>query len=182
MGPVHPTGTRDPSGAPGLARGLLSAPPRPRTDSRTSGGLRTSVMREKHVLVADDERHTRVTLSLVFRRAGFRVTAAEDGQQALDRVAEALRRSQSFDLLVLDIQMPGLTGIELVEALGRLGATFPILLITGYRDQDRAEDLGRKFCVEYAEKPFEPDELMGHVERVLARFEREQRERAGAAS
>ncbi len=134
-------------------------------------------MREKHVLVADDERHTRVVLSVIFKRAGFDVTAAEDGREALERVVAAAQAARPYDLLVLDIQMPGLTGLEVVEELGKTGAVVPILLITGYRDRERAEALGRRFCVEYAEKPFEPDELLRHVDRVLQRFERERRER-----
>jgi len=134
-------------------------------------------MREKHVLVADDERHTRVALSVIFKRAGFDVTAAEDGQEAFDRIVGAAPGARPFDLLVLDIQMPGLTGLELVEEIGKLGGVFPILLITGWRDRERAEELGRRYCVEYAEKPFEPDELLRHVARVLQRFERERRER-----
>lgn len=127
----------------------------------------------KHALVADDEKHTRVALSLILRKAGFRVTAVEDGLQALKTFVSARRQSTPFDLLIIDIQMPGLTGIELVEEIGKLGVTSPILLITGYRDIDRLAELSRRHCVEYAEKPFDPDELLQHVSRLLARFERE---------
>jgi DNA-binding NtrC family response regulator len=136
----------------------------------------------RHVLVADDEPHTRVALSLVLRKAGFRVTVVEDGLQALRSYVSAVRQSTPFELLIIDIQMPGLTGIELVEEIGKLGSACPILLITGYRDADRLAELRRRHCVECAEKPFAPDELLQHVSRLLARFERERRPETPATS
>jgi DNA-binding NtrC family response regulator len=136
---------------------------------------------KKHVLVADDERHTRLVLSLILKRAGFNVTTAEDGSEALSKLIGTIRGSRPFDLLVIDIQMPGFTGIELVEEIGKLNVAFPILLITGYRDVERVAELTRTCCVEYAEKPFAPDELLQHVARVLERFEREQGESRAAS-
>jgi DNA-binding NtrC family response regulator len=127
----------------------------------------------KRVLVADDEKHTRVALSIILRKAGFRVTAVEDGLQALKTLLFAIRQSTPFDLLIIDIQMPGLTGIEFVDEISKLGVRFPILLITGYRDIDKLAELRCRYCVEYAEKPFNPDELLKHVSRLLARFEHE---------
>jgi CheY-like chemotaxis protein len=129
----------------------------------------------RHALVADDEKHTRVALTLVLRKAGYQVTAVEDGVEALGAIAGATRCSTQFDLLVIDVQMPGLTGIEVVEEMGKLGATAPTLLITGYRCPEQVAELSRDRCVECAEKPFSPDEFLQHVSRLLARFEREGR-------
>jgi DNA-binding NtrC family response regulator len=127
----------------------------------------------RRVLVADDEKHTRVALSIIFRKAGFEVIAAEDGLQALHSFVAAVRRSTPFDLLVIDVQMPGLTGIELVEEIDKLATPPPVLLITGYRATDRLSEPRRRLCLECAEKPFDPDELLQHVARLLARFARE---------
>lgn len=147
--------------------------------STTAGSADDDMM--KRVLVADDEKHTRVVLSLILKRAGFKVTTAEDGSEALGKLIGMIHGSMPFDLLVLDIQMPGLTGIELVEEIGKLDASFPILLITGYRERERVAELSRMYCVEYAEKPFTPDELLRHVARVLDRFERERGEPPAAS-
>ncbi|UCD47622.1 MAG: response regulator [Deltaproteobacteria bacterium] len=125
---------------------------------------------KKHVLVADDEKHTRFTLSLIFRKAGFRVTTVADGLEALKQTVETIRNSDPFDLLVLDIQMPGLTGIELIDEIENLSGYFPIVLITGYWDREIANELKKRCCIEYAEKPFEPGELFVYVGRVLERF------------
>jgi DNA-binding response OmpR family regulator len=127
----------------------------------------------KHALVADDERHTRFALSLILRKAGFSVTVVENGTQALRTFVDAARGPSPFDLLILDVQLPGITGLELVEEIGRLGAKPPILLITGYDDSDELRKLQRRHCLERALKPFEPAELMRSVDRLLARFDRE---------
>ena len=127
----------------------------------------------KHALLADDEKHTRVALALILRKAGYQVTTVDDGQEALGAIAGASRCATGFDLLVIDVQMPGLTGIELVEEIGRLGTAVPTLLITGYRCPDRVAELRRSQCLECAEKPFSPEEFLQHVARLLARFEHE---------
>jgi CheY-like chemotaxis protein len=123
----------------------------------------------KHALVADDEKHTRVALALILRRAGYEVTTVDDGHEALRTITGASRRSTPFDLLVIAVQMPGLTGIEVAEAIGEAGATAPTLLITGYRCPDRVAELRRSQCLECAEKPFSPEEFLQHVSRLLAR-------------
>ncbi len=137
----------------------------------------TTVQPTRHALVADDEKHTRVALSLILRKAGYQVTTAEDGLEALRTVEGAAHGSTPFDLLVVDVQMPGLTGIEVVEEIGRLGATTPTLLITGYRCPERVAELRRERCLECAEKPFSPDEFLEHVARLLARHEHERASR-----
>lgn len=125
----------------------------------------------KHILLADDEEHVRFTLSLILRRAGCRVTVVEDGTRALQMSLEAARRGKPFDLLVIDIQMPGLTGVEVIKELGQLGAAFPVLLITGYRDREIVNYLKSDTRIAYAEKPFSPDQLLGHVAVALKRYE-----------
>ncbi len=137
----------------------------------------TTVQPTRHALVADDEKHTRIALALVLRKAGYQVTTAEDGLEALRTVEGAARGATPFDLLVVDVQMPGLTGIEVVEEFGRLGTTTPTLLITGYRCPERVAELRRERCLECAEKPFSPDEFLGHVARLLARHEHERSSR-----
>ena len=121
----------------------------------------------KHVLVGDDEEHTRLTLSLVLKKAGFKVTTAGDGTEVLDKVLELREGPDSIDLLLIDFQMPGLTGLELVTELGRLKIPWPVLIMSGYSDKEMVAEAMRRGCVGYLEKPFEPDALLKRIEWVL---------------
>ncbi|MDI6807790.1 MAG: response regulator [Candidatus Eisenbacteria bacterium] len=129
-------------------------------------------VRKKNILVADDEKHSRLGLSLVLRKAGYEVTIVSDGVEALARIVESAKHSKSFDLLVVDVQMPGLTGSELVEELLRINAVIPVLVMSGYRDKDTVAGLSRNGCLCYAEKPFSPSELLDHVARAFNEFKR----------
>jgi CheY-like chemotaxis protein len=129
-------------------------------------GLAMMNFKNKHVLVADDEKHTRLAISLVLRKSGFKVSVADNGLDALARV----QGQESFDLLVVDVQMPGLTGPELIGELEKINLELPILMISGYRDSEVLSGLLMKGCVDYLEKPFEPEQFMSSVEKVLERF------------
>ena len=127
-------------------------------------------MDPKHVLVADDESHIRLILSLILRKAGFKVTTVKDGLAALNQTLREKSRAWCFDLLVLDVQMPGLTGLELIEEIEALNLHVPILLISGYSDREMVDTLAGKGCIAYAQKPFTPDEFLRHVQGVLDEF------------
>jgi len=121
----------------------------------------------KHVLVGDDEGHTRLTLSLVLRKGGFKVTAVGDGMEVLNKVLESRKGPDPIDLLLIDFQMPGLTGLELVTELERLKIPWPVLIMSGYSDKEMLAEAMRKGCVGYLEKPFEPEELLSRVKWAL---------------
>ena len=122
------------------------------------------------MLVVDDEKNTRLALSLIFRKSGFTVTLASDGLEALKKTEDRMKTALPFDLLVIDIQMPALTGLEFIEELEKRDIHLPILLISGYRFKGIVERLTRKMCVDYLEKPFQPQELMSRVERIIEKF------------
>ena len=63
-----------------------------------------------HVLIADDETHTRISLTFILESIGYLVTGAPDGREALDKILALRESSHPVDLLVLDIEMPGFTG------------------------------------------------------------------------
>lgn len=125
------------------------------------------MIRPVHVLLAEDEGHTRLALSLVLKKAGYRVTLVEDGLQALDRAFDVASASDPFDLLVIDIQMPRLTGIDLLHELDKRDLKLPTLIISGYRYREVMERCHSKALLAYLEKPFEPNEFLWHVERLL---------------
>lgn len=123
--------------------------------------------RERHLLVVDDDDRIRKLLKEFLVRAGFRVSTAADAAGA-DRLCGSL----DFDLMVLDVMMPGEDGFAFTKRLRAMGgevAKTPILMLTA-RDQaaDRIEGLTHGVD-DYLGKPFEPQELLLRIEAILRR-------------
>jgi two-component system, OmpR family, phosphate regulon response regulator OmpR len=116
-----------------------------------------------HLLVVDDDRRIRVLLSRFLFAEGYRVTTAESAADARAKL-EGLR----FDLLILDVMMPGETGFELARDL-RSSSSVPIIMLTA-RDEkkDRIEGLTLG-ADDYVGKPFEPKELALRIANILRR-------------
>ena len=125
-------------------------------------------MTSKHILVAGDEENMRRTLLLILRQAGYSVSKAKDGYEALKIITDSKNGTGSVDLLVTDIQMSGLTAMELIVELDRLNIALPVLVTTGHGDIDTAVGLKRKDCVEFIEKPFSAEDLLEQVSRLFA--------------
>jgi two-component system phosphate regulon response regulator OmpR len=123
-----------------------------------------------HILVVDDDRRLRQLLSRYLSENGFRVTTAENA-----RSARAKLHGLDFDLLVLDVMMPGESGLQFTESL-RAGSAVPILMLTAMGEaEDRIAGLERG-ADDYLPKPFEPRELVLRIRRILARTERPEAE------
>ena len=125
-------------------------------------------MDRKHILVADDEQNLLLSMQFVLEVADYKVTTAENGQEALDKILEAESGGSPIDLLITDIQMPLLTGLELIDKLNRLQMDVPVLVITGYGSEELAAGLTRGDRNEYLDKPIDDEEL---VERVAVLLE-----------
>ncbi len=116
------------------------------------------------ILVADDDDDIRALVTLRLRRFGFEVVTAADGEQAL-----ALVRDRAPDLAILDVTMPGLTGLEVTRALRADEQTrgIPVLLLTArVQDADLAAGL-EAGATGYVRKPFQPAELLARIEEAL---------------
>jgi len=117
-----------------------------------------------HILVVDDDFRLRALLSRFLAENGFRVTAAADAGAARDRL-----RFLQPDLMVLDIMMPGESGLSLAEALRRDHTDLPVLLLTA---RGAPEDRIAGFeagADDYLPKPFEPNELVLRIRAILRR-------------
>ena len=118
---------------------------------------------EAHVLVVDDDARIRSLLQKFLSRNGFWVSAARDAAHA-----RALLDGLEFDLIVLDVMMPGETGVELTRSLRETMST-PILLLTAKGESgDRIEGL-EAGADDYLPKPFEPRELLLRINAILRR-------------
>ncbi len=116
-----------------------------------------------HLLVVDDDRRIRVLLSRFLLSEGYRVTTAETAADARAKL-EGLR----FDLMILDVMMPGETGFELARSL-RSSSNVPILMLTA-RDEAESRIAGLEIGADdYVGKPFEPRELSLRVANILKR-------------
>jgi len=110
------------------------------------------------VLIADDDHDIRMLVQLRLERSGYAVVAASDGPQALE-----LAGGCSPDLAILDVSMPGLSGMEVTRALRATNAGLPVILLTANaRDSDVAEG-AEAGADAYMTKPFSPQELEGRV-------------------
>ncbi|MBP8298898.1 MAG: response regulator [Planctomycetes bacterium] len=117
---------------------------------------------ERTVLIIEDEKLIIVSTQMVLEAAGFRVESATNGE---DGIAKA--RSQSPDLILLDIMMPGIDGWETLTRLKRDAATagIPVVIFTARehaRGHQKSSEMG---AADYFRKPFEPDELIELVEK-----------------
>ncbi len=120
-----------------------------------------------HILVIDDDRRLRDLLRRYLGENGFRVTTAADAADARGRL-----KSLVFDLLVLDVMMPGESGLDMTEDLRR-NNDVPILLLTAMGEPtDRIAGLERG-ADDYLAKPFEPRELLARIRSILRRAQRE---------
>ena len=118
---------------------------------------------EPHLLVVDDDARFRELLQRYLSDRGFRVTTAADAAEARLTLA-----SFAFDLIVLDVMMPGESGIELTGALRRDGRT-PVMLLTAMAEpEDRVNGL-EQGADDYLAKPFEPRELVLRIRNLLQR-------------
>lgn len=120
-------------------------------------------MTSQSILVVDDEPNIREIVGLYLERAGFQVRLAGDGPTALQALTAALP-----DLVILDVMLPGLDGLEITRRLRSEGST-PVILLTARREEaDRIEGL-ELGADDYVVKPFSPQELVSRVRAVLRR-------------
>ena len=124
-------------------------------------------MPKEHILVADDEENTLLIMQFILEVAGCKVTTAGDGQEALSKIVEAGKGNDPVDLLITDVQMPKLTGLELMDELKRLDIHIPLLAITGYGAKELSAKLMEKGCSRCLDKPIEDQELAKCVAKLL---------------
>lgn len=130
----------------------------------------------KHILVADDEGPLRRSIKLILRQSGYKVTAVPDGQLALKVVSDLQSTTERVDLVMTDLQMGGLTGMELLEELQQMDRTLPVLVMTGYGNKETVIELLRHGCTEYIDKPLDPQEVLDRISQIFARIHSDEKE------
>jgi len=120
------------------------------------------VAKQEHILVADDDAVIREGLRRVLGREGYQVETQPNGRLAMDRLQEA-----SFDLLITDLKMPGMSGLEVLQAVRVLQPEMPVILITGFAAVDNAVEVMKCGAADYLAKPFTNEEILAKVRKAL---------------
>ncbi len=120
----------------------------------------------KNVLIAEDEAAIREIIAITLKRAGYEVTEACDGEEALNIYAE---KDGEFDVVLLDIMMPNVDGLEVCKRLRSESGTVGIIMLTAKtQEMDKVSGL-LMGADDYITKPFSPSELMARVDSVYRR-------------
>lgn len=114
------------------------------------------------VLVVDDEQILRESLLFLLRKEGFDVVEAPNGKEAFEKIQD-----QSFDVVVTDLEMPEIKGIELLERVMRVSPQTFVIIITAYGSIETAIQALRKGASDYILKPVEFDELLVKIRRLI---------------
>jgi DNA-binding NtrC family response regulator len=119
--------------------------------------------RKGHILVIDDEADIRESLEFLLTSEGFRVDLATRAMEGIEKLAQG-----SYDLVLLDLMMPDLTGIETLVEIRKKDTTTPVFLITAYGSIDVAVQALKVGANDYFSKPWDNDKLLIEIERMIA--------------
>lgn len=114
------------------------------------------------ILVVDDEQAARQSLAEILRLEGFRVETAPDGQTALEFLGD-----EEFDIVLLDLKMPGMSGIEVLQQTPEIAPEAQVIIMTAHGSLETAIDALREGAHDYLLKPAEPNEILASVNRAI---------------
>jgi two-component system alkaline phosphatase synthesis response regulator PhoP len=124
------------------------------------------------ILVIDDELTIRQTLARILQQAGYEVTTAENGEQAL-----AFLKTTEFDLVYMDIRMPGLAGLDVLNLIHAGNPNLPVVLFTAQPDLRSAVEALRRGATDYLLKPLKPEIILERTAKILTAQQKERRKR-----
>ncbi|MCS7183308.1 MAG: sigma-54 dependent transcriptional regulator, partial [Thermoanaerobaculum sp.] len=125
------------------------------------------------LMVVDDEEHVRTSLACWFREEGFQVSVASSGREALQVLAR-----EGAEILLVDIKMPGMDGLELQRKVRELAPDATVIMMTAYAAVDTAVQAMKEGAYDYIVKPFDPEDLSRLVRKAAERYSLLQENRA----
>jgi two-component system response regulator PilR (NtrC family) len=114
------------------------------------------------ILVVDDEQSLREVLSIMLKRAGYAVTSVSDGEEAIEQVQKEI-----FDLVITDLRMPKVDGMEVLRAVKSASPETVVLIITAFATADSAVEAMKQGAYDYLTKPFQVDEVQLIIRNAL---------------
>ena len=133
-------------------------------------------MEQNKILIVDDDPNIREVVSVLLTSEGYNVVQAENGQVAVDLVKE----QNDIDLVILDIMMPGLSGVEVCSIIRR-ESTVPVLFLTAKSQEDDKQEAYSEGGDDYLVKPFSQVELMMKVKSLLRRYTQYEGKKIGSS-
>ena len=133
-----------------------------RNGSKKKRGKAGSKAKKARILVIDDEEVVQASLTRMLSRSGHEVRAVSSAQEGLHRLEEG-----GYDLIISDLKMPEMDGLDLMSQLEKLDSAPPVLMITGYPTMPTAIEAIKHGAVDYISKPFTRRELMAPIARTL---------------
>jgi len=122
---------------------------------------------KKRILIVDDEQQLRYSISLALKISGINVNEASDGQEALKILKQARFLSMRMDLIIMDLQLPIIKGIDLIDKLKHRGYSIPILITSGDIKIRTLKKLKEKGCIGVLKKPFNLEQLLKYVNSIF---------------
>lgn len=121
-------------------------------------------MAERKLLIIDDEENIRKMLKRSLEAENYQIELAFNGEEGLQKAKE-----DDFDLILLDLNLPGMDGIEVLENLREEDNLTPVLIITGYGSVDSAVKVMKLGAIDYLQKPFNPEEIKEQIQEIIER-------------
>ena len=119
-------------------------------------------MTKRRILVVDDEKNIRLMLPQALADEETKIDTAVNGEEALDKLGQA-----AYDLVLLDLRLPGMDGLEVLKEIHKRDAKLPVILLTAHGTVENAVEAMKIGAANFLQKPFSPRELREAVENVL---------------
>ena len=123
-------------------------------------------MENYSILIVDDEKNILKVVSLTLRDSGYRVDTAPSAEVALEKFNQ-----NRYDLLLTDLKLPGMTGIDLLDRIRYINPDLPVIMITAFGSIENAVAAMKKGAFNYLTKPINPDELLAVIKAALEKYE-----------
>jgi len=121
------------------------------------------VVENKSILVVDDETYTRELLEMLLGDEGYNVKTAKDGFEAIEAIKE-----EAFNLICMDVRMPGLNGVETLAEVRKVDKKIPVIMITGYGPNELVKKAQEEYkIVGCIYKPFDIDEFLSEIKKAV---------------
>lgn len=130
-------------------------------------------MKTWHLLIVDDEPVVLKELKRALALSDYKISVAKNGKEALDLIRKCKKSSDPVDIVITDVQMPQMDGIQLLKHIKRYYPAILVIVMTGFGKKRTVIDLFRSHCDNYIEKPFEIDELLEVIDETLLKYKHE---------
>ena len=128
------------------------------------------MVNNKNILIVEDEENISLAISIILRREGYKVSSVKNGLEALNFIFSRRESTEPVGFLLTDIEMPDLTGKDLIIELKKANCNLPVLVITGYNNENVKEEISSIIDAVFINKPFSPKELVKSVKNSYEKF------------